>query len=621
MDDAFRQLAGVLAGIQQAQQQQQLQQQAMHEQFMNMFVTAKGSNKGKGKGDFTANAFAAATPVVSDIVFRSMDTRGVGRPLELTEDDAKNRDHFRRWTMKLSAWYADQWPDAEQVLKDVALRQTEVVTLDALSTYDINHHGSIAFSKSLRSLLIHLCQGETFTVATTGVVANDAAGLESYRRLVRKYDPQGGDMELKQLRRILKSAPTDCHRLKAEIEDTEEQVRLWNLRNPDDGIPGFIQRLVLNDKCTEPLRTHLDLRLSSLKDYQSLRDEIFKYLLVLESKDLSAKTTSEGGNAMEVDELQWINESEALDEDEREYVLAALAKAKGKGKGKGKSGKPSSSQSSSSSPSAQSFPPCRGCKSTKHHHSHCWVLHPELKASYNKKNISSSSGSSSNSKAGGNKGGKGGKGGTKPLNELLEEDGDDDGYEEEEEANSNELQAFDIVDLSHMEICSLPAAIKQPSWFKKMKDGRVLVLFGVDSCAAANAVPPSVAPLLAVVKTPTQGVRQFKAASGQLLPDLGDRVVAGRSQSGRGFKINMTITPVVKPLLSVASLSAKGCRCELGDAENSWLHLPGGGRERLHIIGQVYVLPLFLDASTGGVDEQSLYSSLEGVFQWQVAAP
>ena len=86
----------------------------------------------------------------------------------------------------------------------------------------------------------------------------------------------------------------------------------------------------------------------------------------------------------------------------------------------------------------------------------------------------------------------------------------------------------------------------------------------------------------------------------------------------------MTVVPVVKPLLAVSSLTAKGCRVNLAGPEDSFLILPDKTKEKLHIHNDVYVLPLYLNIkTTGGVDHdgKQLFKDLEAVFHWQVAAP
>ncbi len=159
------------------------------------------------------------------------------------------------------------------------VKQADVLTEDKLDDLELNFPGAEALSASLRSLLIHLCQGEAFTVATVGVVQNKAAGLESYPHLSQRCDLQGCDLELAQLREILKSEEVPVEKLRSNIEQMEEQVLPWDLRNPGDKIPSFILRRILNDKLTEPLRTHIDLRQGALKTYEQLGEEIFSYLM------------------------------------------------------------------------------------------------------------------------------------------------------------------------------------------------------------------------------------------------------------------------------------------------------------------------------------------------------
>ncbi len=62
------------------------------------------SPKGAGKG----LTFAPAAVAPSEPKFAGMDARGVGKPQELTEKDARDKKKFRQWRTKLDTWYSDQ---------------------------------------------------------------------------------------------------------------------------------------------------------------------------------------------------------------------------------------------------------------------------------------------------------------------------------------------------------------------------------------------------------------------------------------------------------------------------------------------------------------------------------
>jgi hypothetical protein len=593
LEEAMRLLA-------QSMMQQQQQQAAQQQQMMELLGRVL-SPKGAGKGMASSPAAAA----VSEPKFAGMDVRGVGKPQELTEKDARDKEKFRQWRTKLDTWYSDQWSGATEIFQRMLVKQAEVLTEDKLEDLELNFPGTEALSASLRSVLIHLCQGEAFTVATVGVAQNKAAGLESYRRLSRRFDPQGGDLELAQLRKILKFEEVPVDKLRSNIEQMEEQARLWDLRNPQDKIPTFILRLVLNDKLVEPLRTHIDLRLGALKTYEQLREEIFAYLNVVETQSAkkTAKTTTQGGDAMDVDQVDWLQDNEYLDEDEKEYLIAALSKAKGKGKGKGKS----------------LVKRCHGCESTTHLAKDCWVLHPHLKEAYNKARVARGKGD-------GKEGGKGrGKGsGTRAMQELEEQwEGDAEG---EESLEPEDVQIVDICyfDISPVEVLSCSTNEqenkKKSTWYRNLGE-YTLILFGIDSCAAASACPFGVAPLLELKKSATAGVRRFRAAGGQILEDYGDRRITGVTEDGFALAMTMAVTDVGKPLLAVSSLEDKGCQVVLGGAEGSYLQLPAGGAKvPLYRHNGIYVLPVYVDnKTTGGVSWSKGSDVKASLFHWQVA--
>ncbi len=107
----------------------------------------------------------------------------------------------------------------------------------------------------------------------------------------------------------------------------------------------------------EPLRTRIDLRLGAWMTYEQLREEIFSYLNVVETQSAktTVKTTAQGGDALDVDQVDWLNDSEYLDKDEKEHLISTLSNAKGQGKEKG-------------TPFVKK---CHGCDSTTHFAKDC----------------------------------------------------------------------------------------------------------------------------------------------------------------------------------------------------------------------------------------------------------
>lgn len=103
------------------------------------------------------------------------------------------------------------------------------------------------------------------------------------------------------------------------------------------------------------------------------------------------------------------------------------------------------------------------------------------------------------------------------------------------------------------------------------------------------------------------------------MEDQGDRRVVGVTEDGSSLALNMTITPVCKPLIAVSAIEAKGGSVSMGAPGGSFLKLSSGKKIPLYLHRGIYVLPLYLDnVKTGGVDFAKGAENQAEVFSWLV---
>ena len=117
-----------------------------------------------------------------------IDTETMVKPQKFNGQD----DDFRNWSVKFIGFISRVWQEAKTVLEwageNKGVIHKEDLTAKWISELDkeMQFDGIYEFNRQLYTILLDLTEGEALDVVTLPEGAN---GIESWRRLVRRFDP------------------------------------------------------------------------------------------------------------------------------------------------------------------------------------------------------------------------------------------------------------------------------------------------------------------------------------------------------------------------------------------------------------------------------------------------
>lgn len=238
-----------------------------------------------------------------------VDTRGIGKPSVFDSDMKKWKTWSFKYTNFATAVYAKIG-----VLLDWAIEQQDPI--DDLLLADlpggITADMAVDLSQQIYTSVAQLVDGEALAIVQNVIKGR---GLEAWRRLSRRFDPQTAGRRRNIMGQILYPGQQKLHELSAAIERWEELIRTYEGRSQTK-VPDEILGGILVEMCPEALRNHLYLNANKLKGYDEVKEEIVAFL---ETRHGNATGAGQGPTPMDI---------------------GAMTKGQGgKGTGKGNSGK------------------------------------------------------------------------------------------------------------------------------------------------------------------------------------------------------------------------------------------------------------------------------------------
>lgn len=547
----------------QAQTQQLLQQQQeSHEQKMQVMQQAMAAQHQQ----FT-EALGKLSSSGEQRLGSLVDVRGVGQPEKLT-DKIADKD-FKVWKLKYVNWVQTAFKSAEKLLTEVLDDETTAVDAARFQRLTSKYPDAERISAHVNATLLSVCEGKAFAVVEKSF-KGPSAGLDAFRRLCHRFDPQSEESDLYLLTQIVNLGPfssTNPTEILAELERREEMMTKHETRTLDTLSDGF-KRVVLLKMLVDPLKTHMQLNLKSFNTYPKARAEVVHFLELQAQTQLASQpsqsvaSSSTGPVPMDIGAFAQLGVKSA---EELSSLLASFSKGKGKGKGKG-----------AKTPGGKGKPPkftgkCNFCHRQGHKESDCWDKHPD-KAPKGKGKSKS----------------KPGKGKDKSLNTL------DESPQQQEPVEAGGFE----VDLAHMDadhrfVPSQPWHSVQQGWSR--------VELTVDSGAGSTAIPPCVAPKEPVQVSETSKLgRQFKTATGQTVSDQGCKKLKVVTDSGVAVSLSSAVADIHKPLLALSDVCRKGGICHF-ETGNSYIQPKGHEKIWLEETKGLYKLGVWLSPSSGGV--------------------
>jgi hypothetical protein len=293
-----------------------------------------------------------------------VDTRGIGKPATFdpkhnTVDEAK----FNSWAFKVTNYINASVTNARPLMK-WALERTLDIDGNQLhaecQSEGISDEDGDQVQRQLYALLVSITEGEAATIVEN---AGDDNGLEAWRRLTKRFDPNNAGRKRAILDTILALPRVKMQELQNAIENMKKLITQYETKHKKK-LDDDIKQTVIRGMVPEHLRKHLEMNSSRFMDSDDMLEEIAGYI---QSQPDSA--------AMDIG---WLGKGK--DGKGKDKGWNDKGKGKGffdKGKGKGHGGKNSGGKgagkgdkSKNNKPQFQGY--CDLCQKWGHKKSDCW---------------------------------------------------------------------------------------------------------------------------------------------------------------------------------------------------------------------------------------------------------
>ena len=206
-------------------------------------------------------------------------------------------------------------------------KRDEVITIAELEDQELEHPEIKKLSDQLHFVLTSLMplKSEQWTIVKNSGKGN---GLDAWRRLNKRYDPNNPQTNMALLSKVLHPPKTSLERLQQAIESWGENYRVHASRT-GEALSNAMRRICLLTMCPDGLSKHLNLHAVRLDAYDVMKKEILTYLGVATSKGILRATP------MEVDQMGNLNSLQGWGKGTGKKGDKGKGKKGDKGKGKG----------------------------------------------------------------------------------------------------------------------------------------------------------------------------------------------------------------------------------------------------------------------------------------------
>jgi len=316
-----------------------------------------------------ANAAASAAAAASQPPRQQtavVDTRGIGKPMTFdpkhnTVDEAK----FNSWAFKLTNYVNASVPNARPLMKWALERSMDIdgTQLHAeLQASGISDEDGNQVQRQLYALLVSITEGEAATIVENSGEDN---GLEAWRRLTKRFDPNNAGRKRAILDTILALPRVKMNDLQNALENMKKLITQYETKHKKK-LDDDIKQTVIRGIVPEHLRKHLEMNSSRFMDSDDMLEEIAGYI-----------QSQPDANAMDIG---WLGKGKDGYKGGKGWNDKGKGKGYGdKGKGKGYGGKSFGSKGAgkgdkgknNNKPQFQGY--CDICQKWGHKKADCWI--------------------------------------------------------------------------------------------------------------------------------------------------------------------------------------------------------------------------------------------------------
>ena len=260
------------------------------------------------------------------------DTRGIGRPVTFKGDEAK----YAEWKAKLLAYLRISTPQSDDWITWTASMTTTISEEDIDLVYPDVKPEVLKFARNLYSVLLSCTEDDPFRICHS---VKEGNGLEAIRLLMKRYEPRTPGTKRALLKAIINNpAAKKPDEVEKNLMKVEEYIKKYEVMSVSE-LPEDLKVTVLIDLCPTDLKEHLELTTREMT-YKQVRDEVISYTERKRnafSNDLKAMDVDEVDQKHNHEHEQWWGGKE--DDSEQWYPkYSEELFAMGWGKGFGKKG-------------------------------------------------------------------------------------------------------------------------------------------------------------------------------------------------------------------------------------------------------------------------------------------
>ena len=282
-----------------------------------------------------------------------VDTKGVGRPTTFDGTQAK----WSAWAFKVENFIASVYVNGREALQWAGTREKTIADGDLKELKELDVPDVFEINEAVYALIAQITEQEPLDIAKNTA---RGAGLEVWRKLQRRYDPQTVGRKRAMLSRILAPGAARIADLSSAIQRWEESVRVYQERSRER-LSDDVRTGILIEMLPEALKNHVYLNQNRLVNYEQVRSEIETYLEARHGREAGATAGAgahDHGGPMPMDISAMKGKGKGKASKGGQQNTSGKGKSK-KGKGKGDT---SSAQGSTSTPKG----PCWTCGKTGH---------------------------------------------------------------------------------------------------------------------------------------------------------------------------------------------------------------------------------------------------------------
>ena len=277
-----------------------------------------------------------------------VDTKGVGRPATFDGTQAK----WSAWAFKVENFIASVYANGREALDWAGTRERMILDEDLKELQDLDTPDVFEINEAVYALIAQITEQEPLDIAKN---TTRGAGLEVWRKLQRRYDPQTVGRKRAMLSRILAPGSAKIADLSAAIQRWEESVRVYQERSREN-LSDDVRTGILIEMLPEALKNHVYLNQNRLVNYEQVKSEIETYLEARHGREAGAGADPGGAVPMDLSAFKG-GKGKAKGKGQPPGSKGSKGKSKGKGKAD-----TSSARGSTSTPKG----PCWTCGKTGH---------------------------------------------------------------------------------------------------------------------------------------------------------------------------------------------------------------------------------------------------------------